>query len=343
MAAQLDLALGRVTPPARQLEIMEALRQRIESIPTVRSVGYGSGLPPAGEFMRMSFVLNNAANTASQAHIVTSVPASPGYFSTLQVPLLKGRFFTDADTATAPVVGILSREAARRFYGNDDPIGRILPFGDGDITIVGLVENVKYTGIVSPLDGVVYRPYSQQPFRLTFLVARTSGEPSRIVNDIRQAVRSYDPGVNVISAQPLTGWISDSIAQPRFRALLLSTIAGITLALAIVGLYGVIAYSTSQRTSEIGLRVAIGAQRSDVVRMVLAEGARLALIGVVVGLAGSYWATRLLSSFLYQVTATDPGAFGGAAIALFLVALLATYLPARKAARVDPMTALRVE
>ena len=137
--------------------------------------------------------------------------------------------------------------------------------------------------------------------------------------------------------------MSDAVAQPRFRTILLSSIAVITLILAMVGLYGVIAYSTSQRTSEIGVRVAIGAQRSDVIRLVLAEGTRLAIAGIVVGLIGAYWASRLLSSFLYGVTATDLPAFGGAAGALFVVALAATYIPARRAARIDPMTALRAE
>ena len=342
-AALVDMSLGRVTSPSRQREIMESLRERIAAIPSVRSTGYGVGLPPAGEYLRMSFVLNNQANTETQSHIVTSVPASPGYFSTLQIPLLSGRFFSDADGEAAPAIGILSREAAKRFYGTDDPVGRILPFGEGGITIVGVVENVKYTGIVSPMDGVVYRPYAQNPFRLSTIVARTSGDPSRIANEIRHVVRSYDPGISIANVQPLTMWVSDSVAQPRFRALLLGAIASIALILAVIGLYGVIAYSTSQRTSEIGLRVAIGAQRSDVIRMVLIEGARLAAVGIVLGLAGSYWASRLLSAFLYGVSGTDFTAFAGAAVALFVVALAATYLPARKASRVDPMHALRAE
>jgi putative ABC transport system permease protein len=342
-AALVDLSLGRVTSPARQLEIMESLRQRIAALPSVSSTGYGVGLPPAGEYLRISFVLNNGANAETQSHIVTSVPASPGYFSTLQIPLLSGRFFSDADGETAPPVGILSREAAKRFYGTPDPVGRILPFGKGGITIVGVVENVKYTGIVSPMDGVVYRPYAQNPFRLSTLVARTSGDPSRIANEIRQVVRSYDPGISIANVQPLTTWVSDSVAQPRFRALLLGSIAGIALILAVIGLYGVIAYSTSQRTSEIGVRIAIGAQRSDVIRMVVAEGTRLAIIGIGFGLIGAYWAAKLLSTFLYGVTATDLPAFAGAGVVLFLVALAATYLPARRASRVDPMIALRVE
>lgn len=341
VAAQIDLSLGRAIEPARLPRIMEEIRQRIESISGVRSTGYGVGLPPASEVMRMSFVLSNAANTETQSHFVTSVPASPGYFSTLQVPLLSGRFFSDADGSAAPAVGILSREAAKRFFGDQDPIGRTLPFGKSGITIVGVVENVKYTGIGTPMDGVVYRPYEQQPFRVAILVARTAGDPTRVAASIRQAVRTYDAGISVMRVQPMTEWVSDSVAQPRFRALLLSTIALITLVLAMVGLYGVIAYSTAQRTSEIGLRVAIGAQRADVVRMVLAEGSRLAVAGIVLGLIGSYWASQLLGAFLYGVTATDSFAFAGAAVALLIVAVLATYLPARRASLTDPMSALR--
>lgn len=343
MTAQVDLGLGRAVAGPRQRQMLDDLRQRVAAIPSVRIAGYGSALPPALEVLRMSFVLPNPDNTGTESHIVTTVPASPDYFSALQIPLVSGRMFTTLDSDKAPAVGIVNREAARRFFGRGEAIGRTLPFESGDITIVGVVENVKYTGIGSPTDGVVYRPFAQQPFRLAVLVARTTDDPAHITNQMREAIRSYDPAISIGAVQPLAMWVSDSVAQPRFRTLLLSAIAVITLLLAMVGLYAVIAYSTAQRTSEIGVRVAIGARRADVIRLVLSEGARLAVTGIALGLAGSYWATRLLSSFLYQVTATDPGAFAGAAIALFLVALLATYLPAHRAAQVDPMTALRAE
>lgn len=228
-------------------------------------------------------------------------------------------------------------------FGDDDPIGESIPFGGAAITIVGVVGNVTYTGIASEGEGVLYRPYLQSPMRILIMVVKTTGDPSRIAADLRNVIESYDRNINIARIQPLTTWVSDAVAQPRFRTLLLSAIAGITLLLAVIGLYGVVAYSTSQRTSEIGVRLAIGAQRSDVIRMVLAEGARLAAAGIAVGLIGAYWATRILSSLLYAVSPTDIPAFVGAAVALFLVALAATYLPARKAAAVDPMTALRTE
>jgi putative ABC transport system permease protein len=343
MVAQLDLSLGRAVNSARQSEIAQTLQQRVAAIPTVQAAGFGTGMPPTGEFMRASFTLVNKANSGEVSHIVTQVPASPGYFSVLQIPLVRGRLFTDADSAAGSAVVILNREAARRFYGDDDPIGRALPLGKTARTVVGVVENVKYTGIASPNEGVIYLPFDQSPFRLVLLVARTTGDPAAIAGELRQVIKSYDSEINIISIQPLTTWVSNAVAQPRFRTLVLSTIAGVALLLAMVGLYSVIAYSTAQRTAEIGLRVAVGAQRSDVVRMVLWEGGRLAAIGTVAGIAGAYAASGVLSSFVYGVTTTDVASFGGAAIALLAVALLASYLPARKAARVDPMTALRVE
>ena len=343
MTAQLDLGLGRTLPPERQYEIARSLRERIAELPAVRQVGYGSGLPPNSEYFRISFVLNNRANTESQNHIITTVPSSPEYFSVLEIPLVRGRFFTDADVAEAPAVGIINRVAARQFFGDEDPIGQAIPFNKTSITIVGVVENVKYTGIANAGEGVLYRPFAQSPMRVVVMVAKTAGDPASIAADLRSIVRQHDPNIGFGAVQPLTTWISDAVAQPRFRTLSLSSIAVITLVLAMVGLYGVIAYSTAQRTPEIGVRVAIGAQRADVIRLVLAEGARLALAGIGLGLIASYWAAQLLSSFLYGVTATDVTAFVGAAAALFVVALVATYLPARRAARIDPMHALRAE
>ena len=343
MTALLDLSAGRTVAAERQTEIAEELAARVAAIPSVQAAGFGTGLPPTGEYMRVSFVLSNAANAGGVSHMVTSVPASPGYFDALQIRLLKGRLFTDADSAAAGLSVIINREAARRFFGNDDPIGRTLPIGKDTMTVVGVVENVKYTGIAGPNESVIYRPFGQSPFRLVILVARTAGDPQRIAAELRQVIRTYDPDINIATIQPLTTWVSNAVAQPRFRAVTLSSIAMITLVLAMTGLYGVVAYSTAQRTTEIGVRVAIGAQRSDVVRMVLGEGLRLSLLGIAVGLVGAYWSSRLTGAFLYQVAPTDATAFAGSALCLLLVSLAATYVPASRAARVDPMVALRSE
>lgn len=345
MTAQLDFGMGRRLDPARQAAMADTLLQRIAAIPTVSAAGFGSAVPPNGEFQRASFVLSNAADTGTVSHIVTMVPASRGYFSTLQIPLLKGRHFDAGDEAGVAkfLSVILSREAAKRFFGDDEPIGRVLPMGKDEMHVVGVVEDVKYSGVANRPEPVMYRPFSQSPFRIVVLFARTTGDPAAIANELRQVIHTYDRDIDIASIQPLTAWVSNAVAQPRFRAILLSTLAVITLVLAMVGLYGVIAYSTAQRTSEIGVRVAIGAQRGDVIRLVIGEGTRLALIGVGLGTVGAYWAAQLLSSFLYGVTATDMTAFAGAALLLFAVALIATYIPARRAAGVDPMAALRAD
>jgi putative ABC transport system permease protein len=185
-------------------------------------------------------------------------------------------------------VVIINREAARRFFGGDDAIGRTLPIMSKQVTVVGVVENVKYTGIASGPEGVLYLPFAQSRIPIAVILARTVGDPGAVAADLRQIIRQYDPGIGVDRLQPLAAWVSDAAAQPRFRTVTLSAIAIVTLLLAMIGLYGVLAYTTMQRTTEIGVRMAIGAQRSDVVRMVLGEGTRLAIAGVVIGMAAAY-------------------------------------------------------
>jgi putative ABC transport system permease protein len=339
----LDANPGQARPmdDARRRQIANDLQTRLAALPAVSAAGIGGGVPPTQEYMRVSFILSNGAS--SDSHMVTLVPANTGYFRTLQIPLIAGRMFEDRDDALAPPVVIVSREAARRFFGNDNAIGKTLPLMGKDVTIVGVVENVKYTGIAAAPESTLYQPYAQQPLRITALFARTTGDSTQVATDIRSMIKSYDPGIAVPQLRSLDAWITDATAQPRFRTILLSSIAVIAFCLSMIGLYGVISYSTSQRTAEIALRMAIGAQQSDVTRLVLKEGSRLALIGVAIGLVAAYAATRFVASFLYGVTATDPATFVAAAFALAAVAMLATYLPARRAARVDPMTALRAE
>ncbi len=345
MTAVLDLSLGRELSEARQLEIAEALEQRVTALPPVLAAGVGAGLPPTMAFMRASFVLTNDANPSGAAHMVTSVPASAGYFTALRIPLLRGRLFAGGDGPAGPPVVVITREAARRFFGDDDPIGRTLPDPGTDsvMTVIGVVENVKYSGIASPTEPVIYRPFGQLPFRVVVVVARTGGDPGRIASDLRRTIRDYDPDISIASLQPLTGWVSTAVAEPRFRAVLLSAIGGVALLLAAIGLYGVIACSVVQRTTEIGVRVALGARVSDVVRMVLAEGLRLAVLGVALGLGGAYAMARVLASVLYGVTPTDALSYTSAVAGLLLVALLACLIPARRAARIDPVVALRAE
>ena len=341
IAANVSLAMGRNISPERQVQIANDLEDRIAALPSVRSAGFGSGVPPTGEYMRVSFTLSNGKTTES--HMVTAVPASPGYFSTLQIRLLRGRWFSDADAATAPKVAILNREAATRFFPNDDPIGRTQRLMGAEVTVVGVVENVKYTGLASRPEGVIYLPFAQQPMPISVVLARTDGDPLAIASQVRDIIRGYDADISVPQIQTLTWWMSNAAAQPRLRALLISLIAAITVVLAMVGLYGLMSYSIVQRTTEIGVRMAVGAQHADVMRLVLGEGARLAIGGIALGLGAAWWSTRLLAAFLYGVTATDMATFAVVAVCLLFVALLATAVPAWRAARIDPASALRAE
>jgi putative ABC transport system permease protein len=349
LAAHLDTTVGRQVSNARQIEIAGTLTARLGAMPGVESVGFGTGLPPAGEFMRFSFELNNAANPGGVSHMVTVVPANAGYFSTLQIPLLRGRLFTDADNANGARVLVVNREAARRFFGDADPIGQTLPMGLTEeearrgAMIVGVVDNVKFTGIAKPDEATVFRPWAQNPFRMVFLVARTSGDPATMANNVHQLVREYDKDINILKLQSLDTWVSDSVALPRFRALLLSSIAIIALMLAVIGLYGVIAYSVTQRTTELGIRIALGARAVHVNQLVVSEGLRLALIGAAFGLAGAFALRQTLAGFLYAVKPADLVSFAGAAGLLIVIAVAACYVPSRRASRVDPVVALRAE
>lgn len=343
IAANLDMSPGpgRLIDDARRVEMVRELEQRLAAHPSILSVGLGLGVPPNGEMMRVSFIFSNGKTTDS--HMVTSVLATPGYFRTLQIRLLAGRFFDTGDTGASQPVVIINREAARRFFGSDNPLGRTLPLMNSERTIVGVVDNVKYTGIAAGPEGVIYLPYEQSAFRIAMLFARTKGDPNDVAGDVRRIITSYDPGIGVPRIQSLDAFVADATSQPRFRTILLGSIAGMALVLAMVGLYGVMAYSTAQRTTEIGVRMAVGAQKSDVMRLVIGEGIRLSAIGVALGLLAAYWSSTLIGSFLYLVSPDDAAAFGGSAIALMLIALIAAYLPAVRATRIDPVVALRSE
>jgi predicted lysophospholipase L1 biosynthesis ABC-type transport system permease subunit len=244
---------------------------------------------------------------------------------------------------------IMSVETARRFFGVD-PLGRTLllpadsPSGHETVTLVGIVGNVKYGGLESAADGGIYRPYPQQPVGARiFVVGRTAGDPLNRAEDLRRAVGAVDPDVCVVTVGPLEAAVSNGLAQPRFRAVLLGSIAAIALVLASTGLYGILAYSVSRRVPEIGVRMALGATSSRITRMVLREGLALAMSGVAVGALASYLLTRLLSTLLFGITSTDVISFLSACAGMLALAALASYFPARRAARLDPVASLRAE
>jgi putative ABC transport system permease protein len=242
------------------------------------------------------------------------------------------------------MVAVIDEAFATHHFPNEDPIGRGLDIGngtDGFYEIVGIVGSVHYEGLDSDPSPTMYVPYRQDIFSGMWLVARTTDDPAQLTSTVRQLVREIDPALPAFRLGPLTDVISESVAQRRFSMLLLAVFALIAVFLAAVGLYGVVAYTVSQRTQEIGVRMAIGADRSDVLKMVVRGGMKLALVGVAIGLLGALVLARVVASMLFEVTPFDPTSYAATAAILLAVAVLACYVPARRATRVDPLVALR--
>lgn len=276
--------------------------------------------------------------------------ASEDYFRTLGIQLVRGRLFARQDDANAPHVAVISETLARQRFANRDPVGQTLEFGnmDGDLrplTVIGVVADVRAEGLDRPPSSIIYVDYRQRGLRLNSsptILMRSSAPVGQIVSAARGIFRDLAPDVPVkfsTFADEMGGWL----AARRFLLLLVGVFAAAALALAAIGIYGVVAFSVTRRTQEIGIRIAVGAQRTDVLRLVVGEGARLALAGVAIGIAASLAVTRLLSSLLFGVRATDPVTFAAVALLLGAVALLASYIPARRAMRLDPNIALRYE
>ena len=263
---------------------------------------------------------------------------------TLGVPLVKGRFFDDSDSADARPVAMLSESLARQAFKGHDPLGQRFESltGGTKYTIIGVVADTRNSALDREPLPEVFTPYLQQPHSMTFLV-RTTGDPGSLASAVRSAVFSIDKNQPISELQTMNHVLAAAIAPRRFRMLLVGLFALLALALATVGVYGVMMTSISQRTHEIGIRVALGAQRRDVMKLVLGQGALLGVGGVAVGVCAALWLMHYASTQLFGVTPTDPLTFCCASIVLIIACLLAAYLPARKVTKADPMTALRYE
>jgi putative ABC transport system permease protein len=271
--------------------------------------------------------------------------AMPNYFETIGIPLLKGRLFGNEDQANAPGVVVINQTMANRFWPNQDPLGKQVKFaGDGPTaTVIGVVGDAKHYWLEEEQKPQMYDSYSQDPGLFATVVIRTSVEPLSLTEPVRQALWRVDADQPMWKIRTVEFLVNRSTADRRFLMALMGIFAVLALLLTIIGLYGVISYLVNQRTQEIGIRMALGAQMRDIMRMVLKQGMVLVLTGVGLGLAAAWLLTRLMSRLLYQVSATDPLTFVAISLLLVAVALLACYIPARRAAKVDPLVALRYE
>jgi putative ABC transport system permease protein len=346
VTASINTAFGRPHSADEIAETMLRTIARVQTIPGVRAAGAGTSLPPDTSRIMMS--LRRKSDDVD--YVASAVSCTPGYFSALGMRLLKGRFFTEADDAQHPPVIVVSATTARHLFGNDDPIGQTfgvpkfqyLRSAGKQATVVGIVSDVKYSGIERTAGDQVYWSMAQAPWLSTFLAIRTTGDVN-IASELRQVVAGVDPTVAVSSIKSLDGIIAAATAPARFRTTLIAAFALIGLAIASIGLYGIVAYSVSQRTAEIGVRVALGASTRDVVSLVLREGLAIAVAGIAVGLPAAYATTRTFAALLFGVKPTDLFTYVASAATLIVVALAASYVPARRAACVDPIVALHAE
>jgi putative ABC transport system permease protein len=361
LAFETSLAGGDYAKTVRLAELVRRATGRLQAVPGVRSVASTFVLPMSG--MNTDLPFNIEGRPPAKGDYTGDEqwrPVSPDYFRTLQAPMLHGRSLTERDTGSSPLVVVINEAMAKKYWPKEEALGKVIVIGrglgpqfeEGPREIVGISGNVTESGLARHGECVMYVPQSQMPNGLTELaggiiplawIVRTAGDPLAIRTVVEREMHSVDAALPVGHLRTVDEVVSQSLARENFNTLLLTLFAGIAVLLAAIGIYGLISYGVEQRMQEIGIRVALGAARGDVLRMIVMQGAKLAAIGVAVGLAAAFGLTRFLASLLYGVKAADPVTFAGVAVAIGLVALAASYIPALRAAAVDPNQALRHE
>jgi putative ABC transport system permease protein len=346
LAFQVSLPQKQYPDDRHVTAFYDALIDKLEAQPGVRSAAFVQTLPMHGGYVLSFDIRGHAPDLPGQGPSANYRAVSPDYFSTLGVPLLKGRVFARSDRTANQPVAIVDQAFVDKYFPNQDPIGQALHIGNGSknfVDIVGVVGSIHYAGLDAVPAPTMYVPIAQDTFSTIWVVERADGDPGQLAAGARQAVATIDPLLPTYLMTPLTQIVNDSIAPRRFSMLLLATFAGIALFLAAVGLYGVVSYSVQQRTREIGLRMAIGAAPRDVLALIVGGAMKLALAGVILGLAGAAVFSRLAATLLFEVTPSDPVSYAATSAVLFAIAVLACYAPARRAMRVDPIAALQAE
>lgn len=346
------MSVDSTTGPPQIADFYRQLTERLKALPGVVNASVVFQLPLGGRAGSTGLAIEGQPVDPGNRTFGIIHSVSPEYFRTMGIPLIKGREFTERDDLNAPPVLIINEALARKHFPNEDPIGKRIGPGFSTVPVneetgmrevVGVVGDVKHQNLQGTPQPEIYFAQAQMPMSAMTVVARTAGDPRGLVNAARGVVQALDKNAPVYGVRTAEELLGRSVATTRFNTLLLSLFAGVALILTAVGLYGVISCSVSQSTHEIGIRVALGAQPSDVLKLIVGQAMLLTFVGVVTGLAAAYGLTRLMSSLLFGVGATDPWTFAGGAALLVGIALLACYLPARRATKVDPIIALRYE
>jgi len=353
LTMRVSLSPSRYSDARQVIAFYKQLLERVRTLPGVQSAGTVTRLPLSGLNADASFAIEGRPQMPGEVGFNSDYRfISPDYFKAMGMRLVKGRSFTESDDENSPGVVIINEGTARRYWPDEDAIGKRISDGlpkSPWLTIVGVVGDIKHRGLNAPTRAERYFPYTQMGYShlgtwpTMNLAVRTTSDPLSVGGAVRESVRSLDGDLPVSNMETMEQVISSSVSRPRFTMSLLAVFAGIALVLAAVGIYGVMSYSVTQRTHEMGIRMALGAQTLDVLRLVIKSGMTLALIGVTIGLAGALALTRVIGTLLFEVTPTDAMTYVFVSVGLLSVALLACYIPARRATKVDPLVALRYE
>lgn len=347
LALQISLPKETYEDKSKQLAFYDQLQTRVRSLPGVVKAGAVNIVPFSSGNQSSNFqIIGRPPFTQGQEPDAQIRVATPGYFEAIGTALRRGRLFNAQDDANAARVILINEAFARRFLPDQEPIGQRLNFGGSEKEtqeIIGVVADVKNDDLDEAVDPIAYSPYAQNVWLSMNLVVRATQDPTRLASAVRSEVQALDPNLPVSNIKPVRQMIDERISPKRLMTYILGVFALIALLLASVGIYGVMSYAVTQRTREIGVRMALGAQAVDVLKLVIKNGMTMALVGVAIGLAGAYALTRLLANLLFKITPTDVMTFAAVSISLIVVALIACYVPARRATKVDPLVALRYE
>jgi predicted permease len=347
-----NLAIFRVNPiltgydEKRIPQLYAQILERLSTVPGVRAVALSNPIMLSGSVNSTSIFVQGRVYAQDQHDGINRVVISPNYFEAMEIPLLTGRRFTDRDTESAPKVVVINDAAAKKYFPNENPIGRRFgpnPEASGQMEVVGVIRDTKYDSIREPAPPTMYVPYVQGRVRAASFAVRTANDPVAQMGSIREAMRQIDPNLPLTNVTTQIEQIELRFAQEKVFAQACSLFGGLAVLLASIGLFGLMSYSVARRTNEIGIRMALGARGADVLRLVMRESMILVVAGVAIGLVAAFAAGRLVATLLFGLSPTDALTIAAATLLMLIVSAIAGYLPARRASRVDPMVALRCE